>query len=150
MVTSVLPELYATLSQSADLDLVDWKMSTQYAETWKLSVVDALLDLHFVNETILAKCLAHASNLTYHPGSLLIFDFSGVGFEFFDDLMSVGAAPLENQKLAICNPYEDLHGLLDVTLCQRELIVSERSTIIDALRNYALNGRLGHAREYQH
>ena len=139
----ILPELYESLSADIGLDSIDWTLATRYAENWKLSVADALLDLGFVNEVSLAQCLAKAHNLMYRAGPQLVFDFSEVGYEHFDDLMNVGAAPLENNRLAICNPYDDFHGLLDKKFCHRELVVSERSAIVDALRNYALNEWMG-------
>ncbi|KAB8031744.1 hypothetical protein [Fluviispira multicolorata] len=135
----ILPHLFEALSNEIRIDRVDWIIVTKYAESWKLSVADALLDLNYVDESTLARCLARSHNLPYIPSQQLKYDFSEVSLENFDDLMSVGAAPLSEHRLAICNPYDDHRGYLDNKFCEREMIVTERSAIIDALRKHGLN-----------
>ncbi len=135
----ILPHLFEALSQEIKLDKVDWIIVTKYAETWKLSVADSLLDLNYLDETTLARCLARSHNLPYIPSVSLKYDFSEVSLENFDDLMSVGAAPLDEDRLAICNPYDDHRGYLDSKFCEREMIVTERSAIIEALRKHGLS-----------
>ena len=49
-----------------------------------------------------------------------------------------GAAPLEDYRLAICNPYDD-HSDTYKKFCEREMIVTERSSIIEALRKHGFN-----------
>lgn len=133
-----LQNLYNELQNEARIDKIDWLIATKFAQKWKLSVADALVDLNFVEESTLARCLAAANHLVYIPGSELSYDFSEVSLEHFEDLMNVGAAPLEDSKLAICNPYDDHHGYLDSRYCAREMIVTERSAVIDALRRHRL------------
>jgi hypothetical protein len=135
----ILPKLFEVLSYEVKIDKVDWIIVTKFAENWKLSVADALLDLYYVDESTLARGLARSHNLPYIPASQLRFDFSEVSLENFDDLMSVGAAPLEEYRLAICNPYDDHRGYLDNKFCEREMIVTERSSIIEALRKQGFN-----------
>ncbi|WP_186645668.1 hypothetical protein [Fluviispira vulneris] len=135
----ILPHLFEALSNEIRIDRVDWIIVTKYAESWKLSVADALLDLNYVDESSLARCLARSHNLPYIPSHQLKYDFSEVSLENFDDLMSVGAAPLSEYRLAICNPYDDHRGYLDNKFCEREMIVTERSAIIDALRKHGLH-----------
>jgi hypothetical protein len=135
----VLPELFEALAQMTQLDTVDWALACRFAEHWKMAVGDALLDLKFVDETTLAKALAKAHNIAYLSGSELVCDFSDIDFEAFQDLMSVGAAPLQDQRLAICNPYDDLRGNLGPRLCQREWVVTERSVLFEALRKQGLS-----------
>ena len=137
--TLILPHLYDALHQEIKIDKIDWTIVTRFAENWKLSVADALLDLSYIDESTLARCLARSHNLPYLPGSQLKFDFSEVSLENFDDLMSVGAAPLEEHRLAICNPYDDHRGYLGKKFCEREMIVTERSSIIEALRKHGFN-----------
>ena len=91
----ILPNLYEALSYEIKIDKFDWVIATKFAENWKLSVADALLDLNYIDEPTLARCLARSHNLPYVPSSQLKYDFSEVSLENFDDLMSVGAAPLE-------------------------------------------------------
>lgn len=134
----VLGELFEALSQATSLDSVDWNYAAQFARRWKLSIADALLDLNYVDETNLARALAKAHNLTYLPGQLLKTDFAGVDLEAFDDLLTVGAVPLIDERLAICNPYDDLRGNLGKWLCQREMVVTERSHLFDVLRRRSL------------
>jgi hypothetical protein len=135
----VLPELFEALQQMTQIDGVDWTLACSFAETWKMSVGDALLDLKFVDETTLAKALAKAHNIAYVSGAELVCDFSEIDFEVFQDLMSVGAAPLQDQRLAICNPYDDLRGNLGPRLCQKEWVVTERSVLFEALRKQGLS-----------
>lgn len=135
----VLPELFEAMQQMSRLDLVDWSLACSFAEHWKLSVADALLDLKFVDETTLAKALAKANDLVYVNGVELDCDFSDVDFDSFQDLMSVGAIPLMNDRLAICNPYDDLRGNLGNRLCQRTWVVTERSILFEVLRKHGLS-----------
>lgn len=134
----LLSELFEALSNMAAIDLVDWQYATQFARRWKMSIADALLDLNYVDETTLAKALAKAHNLSYLPGPQMKSDFTAIDLETFDDLLSVGAVPLKDDKLAICNPYDDLRGILGKWLCQREMIVTERSQVFDVLRKRSL------------
>ncbi len=134
-----LPELFEALEQMTQIDAVDWDLACSFAEHWKMSVGDALLDLRFVDETTLAKAMATAHNINYLSGSELVCDFSDTDFETFQDLMSVGAAPLQDARLAICNPYDDLRGNLGHKLCQREWVVTERSVLFEALRRQGLS-----------
>ncbi len=135
----ILQNLFEALQKEIKLDKIDWSFATRYAEKWKLSVADALLDLNYIDESTLARALARSHNLPYIPATELKYDFSEVSLENFDDLMSVGAAPLTEYRLAICNPYDDHHGYLDGKFCEREMIVTERSAIIDALRQQGLS-----------
>jgi hypothetical protein len=135
----ILPELFESLQQMTQLDVIDWSLACSFAEHWKLSVGDALLDLRFVDETTLAKALAKAHAIGYVSGSELECDFSDIDFDQFQDLMSVGAVPLMNDRLAICNPYDDLRGNLGNRLCQRSWIVTERSALFEALRKHGLS-----------
>lgn len=136
---NILPELLEALQPLVPLDQTDWLFATRFAERWKLSVADALLDLHFVDETRLARALARAYHLEYLPGTELQCDFSEIDFEGFNDLLSVGAAPLQNDRLAICNPIDDHRGILGNRLCQREMVVTERSHLFEALRQQSLS-----------
>jgi hypothetical protein len=111
-------------------------------------VADALLDLNYLDEVHLAKALAKANNLPYKGGHSLKYDFSELTFEMFEDLLSVGAVPLENHKLAICNPYDDHRGYLDKHLCEREMVVTERSAVMNALRQKALNNLIHKTKEF--
>ena len=56
----LLPELFEALGKYTAIDETDWLFATRFAEKWKVSVADALLDLHFFDETALAKALATA------------------------------------------------------------------------------------------
>lgn len=133
-----LQNLYERLSTEAGIDEVDWKIALKFAQKWKLSVADALIEMNFVDESTLAKCLAHVHNFSYERGEELKYDFSNISSENFDDLLSVGAAPLVDSKLAICNPYDDHRGYLSSKLCEREMVVTERSSVLNALRQYRL------------
>lgn len=139
---AILPEFFEALAVLTDLDPIDWSLACRFASRWKLSIADALLDLNFVDETSLAKALAHAHSLEYLPWSELHCDFSEIDFEMFQDLLSVGAAMLGDGRLAICNPYDDLRGNLGKRLCQREMVVTERSHLYDALRQQGLSNWL--------
>jgi hypothetical protein len=136
--THALPELFDALRSHNSIDEVDWLLVTRFAEKWKLSIADALLDLHIVDETMLARALAKAHHITYIPHTELECDFTEIDFETFEDLLSVGAAPLTGFKLAICNPYDDHRGNLGNRLCQREMVVTERSHLFEALRNQGM------------
>lgn len=136
---ALLCELFEALQSMVSLDLVDWHFATRFAEKWKISVADALVDLNFIDETTLARALAKAHDLSYLPGLQLRCDFHGIDFETLDDLMSVGAAPLSDNRLAICNPYDDHRGHLGNRLCQREMVITERSSLFEALRRQSLN-----------
>lgn len=133
-----LSELFEALSEMISIDQTDWKFVTNFATRWKTSIVDVLLDFNIVDETLLAKALARAHGLDYFTGTSLQTDFSGIDVETFDDLLSVGAAPLSGDKLAICNPYDDLRGNLAPWLCNREMVVTERSFLFDALRKRSI------------
>ncbi len=134
----VLQNLFNILKEDIKIDTTDWIFVSNFAEKWKLSIADVLLDLNYVTETTLAKALAQAHNLPYIPSHELSFDFTQMSIESFDDLLSVCAAPLTQFRLAISNPYDDHHGYLDYKFCKREMIVSERSAIIEALRSYGM------------
>lgn len=134
----VLPEFFEALNTLTDIDAVDWDIACRFAAHWKLSIADSLVDLNFVDETTLAKALAKAHSLDYLPGTDLKCDFSEIDFETFQDLLSVGATLLNDSRLAICNPYDDLRGNLGNRLCQREMVVTERSHLYDALRKQGL------------
>jgi|GEM_PF-648285 len=133
-----LPELFEAISKSQGLDLTDWSFATRFAEKWKTSVADALLDLNFLDETTLARSLALAHELPYVSGTQLVCDFTDISIEDYDDLLAVGAAPLAEGKLAICNPYDDLRGYLGNRLCEREMVVTERSCLYEALRKQGI------------
>lgn len=133
-----LSELFEALSEIVSIDKIDWKFATNFANRWKTSIVDVLLDFNIVDETALAKALAKAHSLLYAPGTQLRADFSGIDVETFDDLLSVGAVPLADEKLAICNPYDDLRGNLGKWLCSREMVVTERSLLFETLRKRSM------------
>jgi hypothetical protein len=130
----LLPELFEVLSEQELLDEVDWTMASRFAERWKISVADALVDLNLIEESTLAKALAEAHHLDYLPHARLDVDLSDVSYEDYEDLVSVGAAPLMEGRLAICNPYDDLRGYLGNRMCARHMIVTERSGLYEALR----------------
>ncbi len=134
----VLAELFEALQSFTSIDLIDWHFAVRFAEKWKLSVADAIIDLNFVDETTLARALAKAHHLQYLPGNQLKCDFSEIDFETFDDLVGVGATPLTENRLAICNPYDDHRGNLGNRICQREMVVTERSHLYEALRAQSL------------
>jgi len=136
--TLVLPELFESIGKFVAIDETDWTFATRFAEKWKVSVADALLDLHFLDETVLAQALASAHELPYVPGGELVCDFSEISFEDYDDLLSVGAAPLKENRLAICNPYDDHRGYLGNRLCEREMVVTERTDLYEALRKQGI------------
>lgn len=133
-----LHSLYEQISTEAGIDPVDWIIATKFAQKWKLSVADALIELHFVDESTMAKCLAHVHELPYVKGEELKYDFSHINNENFDDLINVGAAPLAGAQLAICNPYDDHRGYLSSPLFEREMIVTERSSVLEALQRHRL------------
>lgn len=134
----VLPELFEALSRFSSLDVTDWCFATRFAEKWKVSVADALLDLNFLEETTLAKALAAAHQIEYVPGVTIQCEFSQISVEDYDDLLAVGAVPLIDNRLAICNPYDDLRGYLGNHLCEREMVVTERSKLYEALRKQGI------------
>lgn len=138
MSDAILHQFFEVLSEMIEIDQVDWQIANRFAMRWKMSVADALLDLNYVDETTLAKALATANNLTYIQGSLLTCDFRETDFDTFDDLLNVGAVPLLEDRLAIFNPYDDLRGNLGARLCDREMVVTERSYVFDALRKQGL------------
>jgi len=127
----IMPEFFETLSTMT--------LACGYAEKWKISVADSLLDLCFVDETTLAKALAKSQDLEYLPCKELRADFSNIDYEMFEDLVSVGALPIEDERLAICNPYDDLRGSLGKELCNREMVVTEKSYLFRFLREYGLS-----------
>jgi hypothetical protein len=136
--TLVLPELFEALHHTSSVDATDWCIASRFAEKWKVSVADALLDLNFIDETALAKALASSHQLEYISGARLPADFNMVTVEEYDDLLAVGAIPLEDNRLAICNPYDDLRGYLGNHLCEREMVVTERSKVYEALREQGM------------
>lgn len=140
--TSIWQNFIEELKQATRLDDTDLSFAVRFAEKWKLSFADSLLDLHFVDETTLAQALANANHLKYITRTDLKCEFSGVDLETFDDLMSVGAVPLQDETLAICNPYDDIKGNLSRWLSERELVVTERSAVFDALRKFSLSDSL--------
>ena len=129
-----LPELFEVLTLQMGIDPVDWGLATRFAERWKISVADALVDLNFVDESRLAKSLAEAHHLDYLPAAKLEVDLSDISYEDYEDLVAVGAAPLNEHKLAICNPYDDHRGYLGNKMCERQMVVTERSGLYAALR----------------
>ncbi len=134
----LLPEFFQALRTMSDLDDVDWLIASRLAEQWKISIADVLIEIHAVDETIIAKALARAHGLQYVAGNEITCDFSDVDTELFSDLLNVGAAPLDNNKLAVCNPYDDHRGHLGSKLCEREMVVTERSLLYEALRKQSL------------
>lgn len=133
-----LQNLYDHLIKEVGLDKVDWDLAVHFARKWKQSVADSLIELHFVDESTMAKCLAQVHKIPYQKGDKLSYDFSAISHENFEDLLSVGAAPLADSKLAICNPYDDHRGYLSSKLSEREMIVTERSAVLGALHQYQL------------
>jgi len=138
----ILMEFFEALTSMTLIDECDWYMVCQFAEKWKLSVADALLDLNFVDETTLAKALAKAKGFSYISGMHLHGDFSEMELEELDDLMTAGALPLINGQHAICNPYDDIHGALGHKFCSREMVISEKSIIFEKLREVSMSGWL--------
>jgi hypothetical protein len=136
--TILLPEFFQALRSMSDLDDIDWIVASRLAEQWKMSIADVLLEIHAVSETVLAKSLARAHGLQYVTGNSLTCDFSDVDTELFSDLLNVGAAPLQNSRLAVCNPYDDHRGHLGSKMCEREMVVTERSLLYEALRKQSL------------
>lgn len=134
----LLPEFFQALRTTSDIDDVDWTVASRLAEQWKMSIADVLLEIHAVSETILAKALARAHGLQYVTGASLTCDFSDVDTELFSDLLNVGAAPLQDNRLAVCNPYDDHRGHLGSKMCEREMVVTERSLLYEALRKQSL------------
>jgi len=137
-ITILLPEFFQALRTMSDIDDIDWVVASRLAEHWKMSIADVLLELHAVDESILAKALARAHGLQYIAGHSLTCDFSDVDTELFSDLLNVGAAPLQNNRLAVCNPYDDHRGHLGSKMCEREMLVTERSLLYEALRKQSL------------
>lgn len=136
--TILLPEFFQALRAVSEIDDVDWVVASRLAEHWKMSIADVLLELHAIDESVLARSLAKAHGLQYVPGNSLTCDFSDVDTELFSDLLNVGAAPLENNQLAVCNPYDDHRGHLGSKMCEREMVVTERSLLYEALRKQSL------------
>ena len=136
----ILQNLYEALKAEIKIDNTDWAVITSYASKWKISVAEALLDLNIIEESILARCLAISHSLTYIPATNLKFDFSQVSLENYNDLMNVCAVPIIDSKLAVSNPDDDHRGFLGQKFCEREMVVSERSGIMEALRKYGLEG----------
>jgi len=134
----LLRELFDVLHEEVKIDKTDWTVVTRFAEEWKISVADALLELNYVDEVALAKSLSKANHLPYVPGDFLKFDFSSIHIENFDDLVIVGAIPIHDFRLAISNPYDDHRGFLGNEFCLREMVVTERSSIMNALRQQGL------------
>jgi hypothetical protein len=133
-----LPELFEALQQFVSLDLTDWRGITRYATKWHLSLADALLDMRFTDETSLAKALATARNLPYLGAKKLESDINGLTFDCLEDLLSVGALPIAEGRLAICNPYDDHRGLLRPDLTARDMVVTERSPLYSALHTLCM------------
>lgn len=133
-----LPELFDSLKEFVPLDRCDWHSLTRYATKWHLSLADALLDMRYTDETSLAKALARARNLPYLPSKNLFADARGLSFDCLEDLLNVGALPIIESKLAICNPYDDHRGLLRPDLAARDMVVTERSPLFAALHNLCM------------
>jgi hypothetical protein len=133
-----LPELFESLKEFIPLDRCDWHSLTRYATKWHLSLADALLDMRFTDETSLAKALARARNLPYLPSKSLLTDARGLSFDCLEDLLNVGALPIAESKLAICNPYDDHRGLLRPDLAARDMVVTERSPLFSALHTLCM------------
>ena len=132
----ILQNLYEALKNEVKIDNTDWLVITTYASKWKTSVAEALLDLNIIEEPVLARCLAVSHGLNYIPSVNLQFDFSQVSLENYNDLMNVCAVPISDFKLAVSNPDDDHRGFLGQKFCEREMVVSERSGIMEALRKY--------------
>jgi hypothetical protein len=133
-----LPELFQTLRTFVSIDESDWHTASRYATKWRLSLADALLDMQIVDETSLAKALATTRRLPYLAGSALEIDTYRLTFDSLEDLMNVGALPIQGNKLAICNPYDDHRGLLRPDLSSREMVVTERTPIYDTLHELCM------------
>ena len=114
-------------------------MVTRYATKWKLSMADALFNMRVADETSLAKALAKARRLPYWESRLLVPDARGLTFECIEDLMNVGALPVAQHRLAICNPYDDHRGLLRPELAAREMVVTERSPLYNELHKLCMS-----------
>ena len=140
--TILLPEFFQALRSLTEIDEIDWIVASRLAELWKMSLADVLLELHAIDETTLAKALARALGLQYFHGQSLECDFSDVDTELFSDLLNVGAAPLINNRIAVCNPYDDHRGHLGSKMCEREMVVTERSLLYEALRKQSLTNWL--------
>jgi hypothetical protein len=138
----LLPEFFQALRTMSDIDDVDWIIASRLAEQWKMSIADVLIEIHAVEESIIAKSLARAHGLQYVSGQAITCDFSDIDTELFSDLLNVGAAPLENNRLAVCNPYDDHRGHLGSKMCEREMVVTERSLLYEALRKQSLTNWL--------
>ena len=138
MASSLFSNFLSNLKEATALDATDCHFAVRFAEEWRLSLAEALLDLHYVDETTLAKVLAKTFEIPYVPGAQLNCDFGDVDYESFDDLLRVGALPLLEHRLAIFNPYEDLRGNLGKGFCERDMVVTERSVIFDLLRKQSL------------
>ncbi len=128
--------LFEELILVSDLDSVDWKSALQFSERWKVGLVDALLDLGFVNETVLAKSLASCHGMGYVAGTEIRCDFSEVELDSLDDMLTVGAAPISGNRLAICDPSDDHRGILGNVICSREMVVTERSALFQEIRRH--------------
>ena len=134
----LLPELFDELKKICRMDEFDWRLTCAYALEWKLSIADSLLDLHYSDEFTIANALANAHSMAFVSGVLLECDFTGIDIDAFDDLVAVGAVPLLGNRLAICNPYDDLRGSLGNKLCEREMVVTERTPLFETLRKQSL------------
>jgi hypothetical protein len=133
-----LPELFEALQGYISLDAADWRTLTRYALKWHLSLADALLDMRFVDETSLAQALGTARRLPYLAGNKLTVDTQGLSFDCLEDLLGVGAIPITEGRLAICNPYDDHRGLLRPDLAARDMVVTERAPLYAALHTLCM------------
>ncbi len=133
-----LPELFESVKSFVSIDEIDWHVATRYATKWRLSLADALLDQRIVDETVLAKALATTRRLPYLSSELLNPDPSFLTIDCLEDLLNVGALPISEKRLAICNPYDDHRGLLRPDLAEREMVVTERSPLYYALHRLCL------------
>lgn len=133
-----LPELFEAVKNFISVDSYDWKTLTRYALKWHLSLADALLDMKLVDESSLAKALSMARKLPYLGARRLEVDVRGLTFDCLEDLIGVGAIPISGGRLAICNPYDDHRGLLRPDLAARDMVVTERSPLYDALHSLCM------------
>ena len=133
-----LQYLYNSLKKETELDHIDWQYLLKFSRKWKFSIVDALLDLNYINEIQLAKILSELHKTPYIASNEISIDYQAINLDNFDDLITVGAIPIKKFKLVICNPYDDHHGYLGNHFCEREMAITERSAIMANLRTKGL------------
>jgi hypothetical protein len=120
------------------IDEIDWQLAKIHSDKWQLSLADALIDLHFANETAVAHALAELASMSYIEGESIRDEEVDIDSNDLDALLQVGALPLSQGRLAVCNPQDDHRGFLGNSLCEREMLVTERSTIYKFLRSFGL------------